>query len=173
MKNLLTIITLALGSTLLAQGNSEFRAALASEIQRMQDDESIIVEYKKTGCWGDYEGGYINFTQSDAHIDIALSNTNQHFKESETSKTRLEKKELLARLNSKIDTRSSDAENTVYSNFIEYNITKNGVSLAVIRTTIEPDQVTNKIGLVPKFQDFLNQNKSKKSGIIINNISGY
>lgn len=149
--------------------NNEFRAALVSEISNLRDQEEIIVEYKKTGGWGDFEGGYITYRQYQGKIFVTLTNTNQYNKPSETSSTTYEKRTLIDRLNSAED-RVQDEDNIAINNKIYYNITKDGVSLARISATLEPGQVINKVQLDPNLSGFFKKGKNKKAGILINNI---
>jgi len=150
--------------------NSVFRAALVSELNKLNDQEEIIVEYKKTGGWGDYEGGYITYRQNEGKIFITLTNTDQYNKKSETTYTAYDKRELIARLN-KAEDKIQDENNIAINNKIHYNITKNGVSLAKISADLEPDQVINKVQLDPNLSGFFKKEKNKKAGILINNMN--
>ncbi len=152
-----------------AQNNDQFRAALVSELKQLTDQEEIIVEYKKTGDWGDYEGGYITFHLDREDVKITLTNTNQYNKPSETSTNAMPLDELLHQLNTARDP-IQEPDNVVFNNYIHYHITKNGRSLSRITSTLTPDQVINKVELNPRFSDFFNKGQNKKAGILINNI---
>lgn len=153
----------------IAQNNDEFRAALVSELRQLNDQEEIIVEYKKTGDWGDYEGGYLSFKLVKKDIKITLTNTNQYNKPSDTTTTARTLKDLIHKLNIAQD-EVQDPDNVVISNHIHYNITKNGRSLARITSILSPDQVINKVELNPAFSEFFKKGQNKKAGILINNV---
>ena len=152
-----------------AQNNAEFRAALVAELRQLNDQEEIVVEYKKTGDWGDYEGGYLSFILDKHNVKITLTNTNQYNKPSETTTSSRTLKDLLHKLNTAQD-KIQDADNVVISNHIHYNITKNGRSVARITSTLTPDQVINKVELNPTFSEFFKKGQNKKAGILINNV---
>lgn len=149
--------------------NSVFRAALVSELRQLEDQEELIVEYKKTGGWGDYEGGYISYILDKEVVHITLTNTNQYNKPSEVSKTAMPLKDLLNRLNTAKD-KVKDPDNIAINNKIYYNITKNGTSLAQVSADLEPEQVINKVQLNPNLSEFFKKGQNKKAGILINNM---
>jgi|GEM_PF-4690842 len=166
----LALLTMILAPMLAFGQNDVFRAALVSELQKLDDTEEIIVEYKKTGGWGDYEGGYITYRQNKGKIYVSLTNTNQYNKASETTSSAYDKVELIGRLNSARE-KVLDEDNIAINNKIYYNITKNGESLARVSADLEPDQVINKVQLDPNLSGFFKKGKNKKAGILINNIN--
>jgi len=149
--------------------NEAFRAALVDQIRQLSDGETLIVEYKKSGDWGDYEGGYLSFYLIGEDVKITLTNTNQNNKPSDTTVSTRTRKDLIHKLNTTKDLQQ-DPDNVVFNNRIYYNITKEGKSLARISSSLTPDQVVNKVELNPTFSEFLKQGQNKKAGILINNI---
>lgn len=153
----------------MAQNNSAFRTALVQELNKLHDQEELIVEYRKSGDWGDYEGGYLSFMVNGDEVKITLTNTNQYNKPSETTTSTRTFDDLISTLKQARD-KPQDPDKVVFNNYIHYNITKSGRSLAKVSSTLTPDQVINKVALNPTFSDFLNKGQNKKAGILINNI---
>ena len=167
MRFLTTTVFFFIAGLLFGQSSVEFKAALSSEVQRLKDDEKIVVEFKKSGCWGDYEGGNMTFHVDQRMIHIKLISTTTAGDDTVEMTRKVKKNDYLAELNAPTLT-EKDPENVAIGNFIYYNIKKNSVSVYEGNSTLEPQEVTTRVALKNNFQKFFKSN-DKKAGILINN----
>lgn len=161
MKSIFTLLLVSSTIALHAQFND-----IQLAIDGLADGESFIMEYNKSGDWGAYEGGQMEFLLKTDTVYVSLTNKQNYLgAPKKTTTTAYDKYELLETLQENKKTYAEDPDNIVFNNTFNYTITHNGKELAHGSSPMEPSDVVNKLSLNHRIKNiFFKEQKS-----VINN----
>ena len=121
---------------------------IQSAIEGLADGETFIIDYNKSGDWGAYEGGQMEFTLKSDTIHLSLTNKQNYLgAEKTTTTSAYNKYELLETLQDNKKSYTADPDNVVFNNTFNYTITQNGKELSHGKSPMEPTDVVNKLSL--------------------------
>lgn len=134
---------------------------IQSAVDGLADGESFIMAYNKSGDWGAYEGGQMEFSLKSDTIFISLTNKQNYLgAEKKTTTTAYNKYELLETLQDNKKSYTADPDNVVFNNTFNYTITQNGEELSRGASPMEPTDVVNKLSLNHRIKNiFFKENK--------------
>lgn len=157
MKSFFTFLLLSTSLSMIAQFND-----IQHAIDGLADGESFVMEYNKSGDWGAYEGGTMEFLLETDTIYISLTNKQNYLgAEKKTTSTAYNKYELLETLQANKKTYAEDPDNIVFNNTFNYTITQDGEELSHGASPMEPSDVVNKLSLNHRIKNiFFKEQKS-------------
>lgn len=147
MKQIKLFLIIAL-TNLSMIGFSQF-SDIQSAIEQLDEGETFILEYAKSGDWGAYESGKMTFTlTTNDTIYIQLTNKQAYLgSESTTTSTAYDRLLLLETLEENKRAYLEDPNNIVFNNAFHYRINKDGHELSTGASPLTPTDVVNKLSL--------------------------